>query len=293
MIRAWLRLLRVPNLLTVPGDPLAGYLLAAGAAAAPDSRLALAVLAGLCFYAGGLVMNDWADREVDRNERPDRPIASGRIAPGRAQVVFIALFLAGLLAGAAAGRGVLVVALALLASISAYNLLHRAGPLAGLLMGGCRGLSLLLGVAVAGVGSIRAWTGAVLVAGFVVAITALARHEIEQARLGWRVWTPAAVVLAGFAAMERMTQLSRDMEFRMAGAFFFTFALAGLAAWRMREGGPRMAPNAIGLLIGALIPLQAALCLAAGAGVWSMAAAFLVIIAWPLNRWLARSISPS
>ena len=54
-----------------------------------------------------------------------------------------------------------------------------------------------------------------------------------------------------------------------------------------------MAPGAIGLLISALIPLQAAMCLAAGAGAWGMAAAFLILLAWPLNRWLARAVPAS
>ncbi len=289
----WLRLLRVPNLLTVPGDPVAGYLLAAGAAAAPDARLGWVAASGLCFYAGGLVMNDWSDREVDRRERPDRPIASGRIAPGRAQAVFSACFLAGLAASAAAGRGPLVVALLLLAAITAYNLLHRAGPPAVALMGACRGFSVMLGVSVAGTGSVAAWAGVLLIAGFVLALTALARREMEHVRPGWRAWMPATVVLAGFAAFERLTHLPGEMEMRMAGAFFFAFALAGLAAWRLNEGGPRMAPGAVGLMISALIPMQSALCIAADAGVWGLAAAFLAIAAWPINRLLARIASPS
>lgn len=293
MLRAWLQLLRAPNLLTVPGDPIAGYLLGAGAAAAPDARLLLVVLAGLLFYVGGLVMNDWADCETDRRERPDRPIPSGRIAPRRARAVYLASFALGLAACAAAGRWPLIVALLLLAAIMGYNLWHRARPAAAWLMGACRGLNLLLGLSIAPASPSIAWTGAILVAGFVTALTALARHEVEGGRPGLLAWLPAAALLGGFAAVIRVIALPPEMELRMIGAFFFAFALAGLAAWRLQQGGPRMAPSAIGLLISALLPLQAALSLAAGAGVWGIAAAFVLILAWPLNRGLARSLEPS
>ena len=71
----WLRLLRFPNLFTVPGDPLAGFFLA-GAAAPPGNAL-LAVGAALCFYVCGLVLNDLVDVGEDARERPGRPLPAG------------------------------------------------------------------------------------------------------------------------------------------------------------------------------------------------------------------------
>src|SRR5690242_3666498 len=74
-IRTWLQLFRAPNLLTVPGDPLAGYLLASFGSV--DDKLSLAIGASLSFYAGGLLLNDLADLPEDRRERPNRPLPSG------------------------------------------------------------------------------------------------------------------------------------------------------------------------------------------------------------------------
>ena len=54
---AWPRLLRLPNLLTVPGDILAGFLLAPAARPADWAQLPLAFLAGLLLYAAGLILN--------------------------------------------------------------------------------------------------------------------------------------------------------------------------------------------------------------------------------------------
>ena len=34
---------------------------------------------------GGMAANDWADRELDAVERPERPIPSGRVAPAGAR----------------------------------------------------------------------------------------------------------------------------------------------------------------------------------------------------------------
>ena len=55
---AWLQLFRVPNLLTVPGDAMAGFLLAQAAglsAARPHLRMALAAAVSLLIYAAGLL----------------------------------------------------------------------------------------------------------------------------------------------------------------------------------------------------------------------------------------------
>ena len=81
-LRAWLQLFRVPNLFTVPGDPLAGFLIATGGHL--DTRALCAVLASLAIYAAGLAMNDLADFAEDKSERPKRPLPSGAIPRGTA-----------------------------------------------------------------------------------------------------------------------------------------------------------------------------------------------------------------
>src|SRR5687768_2365240 len=85
--RAWLQLLRAPNLFTVPGDPLAGYLLATQLLALPgDLRVALAIGASFCFYSAGLMLNDLLDLREDRRDRPERPLPSGAVKTGHAWI---------------------------------------------------------------------------------------------------------------------------------------------------------------------------------------------------------------
>ena len=94
---AWAQLLRLPALCTVPGDALAG---AASSGRAPNRGTALAVGSSLCLYEAGMALNDWADRETDARERPERPLVGvaveaedrgevGLRRPGEAEAILL------------------------------------------------------------------------------------------------------------------------------------------------------------------------------------------------------------
>lgn len=140
--RAWAELLRISALFTVPGDALAG---AAALRIRPNRGTALALGASLCLYEAGMALNDWADRDEDAQDRPHRPIPSGRITPPAALTAAATLTAAGLTLAARAGRPALTVATTLAATVWAYDL-HlkhtRLGPVA---MAATRSLDLLLG----------------------------------------------------------------------------------------------------------------------------------------------------
>lgn len=88
---AWLRLLRVALAPTIAWDVAAGLWLAG---LAFDASAAIALGCGLLIYHGGMVLNDWADRTIDREHRPGRPIPSGQVAAPVALGVALAMFLA-------------------------------------------------------------------------------------------------------------------------------------------------------------------------------------------------------
>ena len=74
--RTLLELGRVSNLPTVWTNVACGAALSgAPLRAAP---LVLVAVAGSLFYVGGMLLNDAFDAEIDRRERPERPIPSGR-----------------------------------------------------------------------------------------------------------------------------------------------------------------------------------------------------------------------
>jgi len=206
-IHAWLQLLRVPNLLTVPGDPLAGYLLATGATIPCTSAWLPVVLAGLCFYAAGLILNDLCDLEEDRRARPQRPLPSGAITTHRARRLFFLIMILALVLSFVGRPQAGVVGLFLAVSIMLYNLVGKRIPVFGPLnMGVCRGLNLLLGAAAADVPlfSLKPWIAAGVLTAYVSAVSQYARHETEDPARPARVGALLRVLLilqAVFAAV--------------------------------------------------------------------------------------------
>ncbi|WP_338146378.1 UbiA family prenyltransferase, partial [Streptomyces boncukensis] len=143
---AWAELLRVPAVCTVPGDALAG---AAAAGRAPHRGTVLAAASSLCLYEAGMALNDWADRDTDAVERPERPLPSGRIAPPAALAAATGLTAAGLALAARAGRPALTCATALAATVWAYDLRLKHTPAGPAAMATARALDLLLGATAA------------------------------------------------------------------------------------------------------------------------------------------------
>jgi 4-hydroxybenzoate polyprenyltransferase len=267
--RAWLQLLRAPNLFTVPGDPLAGFLLAYGSMndgkAFVDQRAVFAVMASLCAYGAGLIMNDIFDLEEDRRDRPDRPLARGAISVRMAWIVCCVLCAASAVAmNVVAGQAGVVAAMLLLAAVGLYNGASKKIPIVGALnMGLCRGLSMWLG-AVAFVPQIWPMSplvliGSALIALYIAAVTNLARHETEKSAPPLAKSLPALPVLA--AVVLSTQYLGAILQSYATTVFALALMVVAAELGRLfRRDAPPL-PPAIGTLIRVLLPLQAALCL--------------------------------
>ncbi|MDV2482840.1 geranylgeranylglycerol-phosphate geranylgeranyltransferase [Methanoculleus sp. Wushi-C6] len=94
---AFVRITRPHNAVVAGLTALIGYLVATGTLTPPTLLLAVAV--GLITAAGN-VINDVYDVEIDRINRPDRPIPAGLISLAGARTYTVALFAGGLLAAA-------------------------------------------------------------------------------------------------------------------------------------------------------------------------------------------------
>ena len=93
-MRSWLELLRISNLPTVWTNIIVGAVLSIAVALPSNPSLVavlIAIIAGSCLYLAGMVFNDVFDLEIDRRERPGRPIPSGRISRGAAIAFGVAL----------------------------------------------------------------------------------------------------------------------------------------------------------------------------------------------------------
>ena len=187
----WCRLLRVPNLFTVPGDVLAGYVLATG------GRLDWPVLGGiaaaLLLYMAGLLLNDFFDRKKDGDERPERPIPSGAADAWTVFGIGILFLAAGPVVALGTGGPTpclvaVLVAVGALAYDAGLKEIPWVGPLA---MGGCRAGAVLLGAALAGGLALTAPVVGACVAGvYTMVLTALAFREASGARLRNSAYLP-------------------------------------------------------------------------------------------------------
>ena len=301
--RAWLELFRAPNLLTVPGDALAGFALAGGVLG-QWRALAAAGMAGLALYAAGLAFNDYSDRADDARERPMRPIPSGRL---RSLTVLVAGLLAlglGLGTASLAGSRALAVAALMCLAIVAYDAgLKRVRGAGALTMGLCRGLNLLLGAAVANPDNFHgALRTAVLIAALaetlvVASVTVIAARETETRRLGgWR-WAPGVLLGMALVTVAACTSWPPDRAGRMLAALVSGVLAAGwfLAVGHALRGAP--SPAVVGRGIGAwirgLLLLQAAFCALAVQAPWGLAAACLLLLLLPAAERLGRSFAGS
>ena len=211
----WLRLLRLPNLFTAPGDSLAGYFLASafiGNKAVSTRTIVLLAVTSVFIYAFGVVMNDLVDYKEDCINRPERPLPSGKISRERATGICILLWLV----ASACCRVLqlqiesysLFVFVVLFITIALYNMwLKRYRLIGSIAMGLCRGLNFLLGVAATGYSMSfeKIWpvfVSFIAVTAYIAAVTWLADKENEEQNVGFVVQIPAiATALAWFGTV--------------------------------------------------------------------------------------------
>jgi len=296
-LRAWLQLFRVPNLFTVPGDSLVGFIILTGGWL--NASALVGVFASLCFYAAGLAMNDLADLEEDRRERPKRPLPSGAISSGAAKCAVLLLVSSGLgLLWAFTSIKTTTLGAGLVISITLYNYITKKIPVLGSInMGACRALSLLLGAFVAGaeyhtsdpVFAVRYFaliSGAIAVGIYIAAVTQLAFYETTNAPK-WARFLPLGALLAGYLLVKRFTGpiMLDSSPTLLLMALFMAFAVTGQL---LRQPSPPIPPR-IGAFIRLLLIIQAALAVVPSPKTpHSLILAGALLAAFPLSSWVGK-----
>lgn len=147
-VKEYLQLIRLPNVFTTPSNILAGYFAAVTTTAAAEADgvhlIAIMVSSGL-LYIAGIVLNDYFDIEIDKKERPSRPLPSGKISKGYAlTIAIVALLIANIIA-LIVGPISLAISLALTLLIIAYDYQLKYSVLGPFAMGGTRSLNVIFG----------------------------------------------------------------------------------------------------------------------------------------------------
>jgi len=142
--------------------------------------LGFGIVASLFFYISGLIFNDLADVKEDERDRPKRPLPAGLVSVRVARLVAVKLMAMGGLICLLLGWPTALIGLLLAGLILLYNFRVKASPLAGpLCMGGCRAANVVLGAAVLVPTGWGIVVPPLVIGGYVVIVTYLARNETQ------------------------------------------------------------------------------------------------------------------
>lgn len=289
--RDLLDLVRIPALPTALSDTAAAAALCAAAGTLRPGGAVAALGVGAALYLAGMVLNDLADRERDRRERPTRPLPSGRVGETGAAALGLLLLALGLgLAVLALDGWATGLAFALAGAIAVYDFALAGRPLVGPVgMALCRGLHWAMALAACGgAGGAGALATGVVVL-YVLGLTQLSLDEAGAGERRGRVVLPAALATAAAAVGVALLWATGERLALPAGLALAALALLlGRNAIALaRAGRSPIPPNigpAVGTMVGNILWLDAALALARAPWPWILPFLLLGVA----QEWLRR-----
>lgn len=293
----YLRLARPANIITAVADILAGFAVSGAAllflSQGSGSEMLLKALLWLCLstiglYGGGVVLNDVFDADLDRVERPERPIPSGAVSVNRAAMFGFILLLVGILAAWQVSRtsGEIALGIAFLSVLYDAWGKHQLvfGPLN---MGLCRAGNLLLGVSAIPGMVWEVWYTGFIPLVYIAAITMISRGEVHGKN--------KAALQAGLGMYVVIILVILGLSFTTPIAWFqvlpFLLLLVYLIFPPLLKALKTQQPQLIGKAVKAgvisLIVLNSALA-SAYAGWLS---GILILILLPLSLWMGKKFA--
>ena len=293
---AYAQLTRPANLVTAVADIMAGFA-ASGAMVAlhrlpvntwgeTDYAVSLfwLILATIGLYGGGVVFNDVFDADLDRTERPERPIPRGDASVRGASLLALSLLVLGVVAAWQVSdlSAIIALAVALLAVLYDYWGKHQRifGPIN---MGLCRGGNLLLGISAVPATVTHLWWLSLIPIVYIAAITMISRGEVHGANKAalWGGFALYTLVIISLVSLAWGLAVSVELVIPfllLLGYFIFPPLMKAL---RMPE--PRYVGLAVKAGVLSLIVLNAALAATFAGWVYGL----VVLLLLPVSRWLA------
>ena len=290
-LTGFLRLMRPANIVTAIADILAGIIISGYLALPGYSFLPVVslVLATIGLYGGGVVFNDVFDAEVDKIERPERPIPSGLITKNSATVFALSLLLMAIIAASFVHAEGLLSLSSLFACIIAIAAVvydkwgkHHSvlGPVN---MGLCRGLNLLLGMSIIPAAVMQYWWLGIFPIIYIAAITMISRDEVHggKKKTLYGAGSLYLIVLAAITwfAFAKMNQLYAVWFIALFGIMIFMPLIAA-----MKDPGAKNIRRSVKAGVLAVILMNAAWAAAFGALGWAL----IILCLLPLSILLAR-----
>jgi 4-hydroxybenzoate polyprenyltransferase len=284
-IWAYLQLMRPANILTAWADILAGF---AAAGASNLELLLWLLLATTGLYGGGIVFNDVFDAQLDAQERPERPIPSGRASRQGAIILGSLLLVMGI--SAAVQASLISAFLATVVAFAAliYDAWGKRHPVSSSLnMGLCRGGNFLLGMsAVPELLSAR-WYLAFIPLVYIAAVTAISQGEVRGGKrsTGILALVLLVMVLYGLSVLG----FSDDYTFLAALPFWVLFAGRVFPSWiqATRDPSAEFIRGAVKAGVLSLILLDATI----AAGFADIVNGLLILSLLPISMFLAKQFA--
>lgn len=279
-LRGYLALARISNSPTVVSNVLAGAALGAVAAGTPvDPGTLLALMTSMvAYYTAGMYLNDYLDYQIDRRERPERPLPSGLVSRNAALAVTLALFALGTLLLWPLGLLPILGGTLLIGLIVLYDAWHKTNPLSPVIMALNRAMVYVIAfVAVqpALTATLLVWAAALGL--YIVGLTYIAKTELRATFAS--VWPAALLFLPALLAVAgglTLTGWALALAFVGWAAFCLTFVY----------GKARQPGRAVAQLIAGVSLLDALVLAVAGA----YGLVPLALIAFALTLFLQRYI---
>ncbi len=288
----YLVLIRPANVITAIADIFAGIALS-GAINLNHSTFPVwgalsLIVATACLYAGGIVFNDVFDLELDRKERPERPLPSGQISREKAIWFGITLFIIASVVTIQLATISYLLALGIMICATSYDKYFKHTLVGGpLVMGLCRGLNLLLGISIVPDQVFEMWWIGSLPVLFIAAITLTSQGEVHgknrisvTVALGFDLMVACAIIYLAFLGY---FQLLTVLPFLMIW-LLMNLRAKGKA---IIENTPPNVMKAVKMGVISLIPLDA--CYAAGSSYWWFGLITLLLL--PLSLLLSRKFA--
>lgn len=177
--------MRPANIVTAIADVLAGVAIAGffnGSVLLAQMLLPVILLciSTIGLYGGGVVFNDVFDAELDKIERPERPIPMGIITKKEGASLGMILLVMGIIAAFMVNNIAGIFAIIISACALVYDKWGKHQPVLGPLnMGVCRGLNLLLGVSIMVSQLHLVWYVAFVPIIYIASITMISRGEVR------------------------------------------------------------------------------------------------------------------
>jgi 4-hydroxybenzoate polyprenyltransferase len=296
---AYLQLMRPANIVTAWADILAGvgasgFFLVLGEKIQQGEiltnliPLGYLLIATTGLYSGGIVLNDAFDADVDAQERPERPIPSGRASRQGAFILGSTLLSIGVLAASQVSHLSAILAASIATAAVLYDAFgkHHAvfGPLN---MGVCRGVNLLLGVSIVPPIVGQYWFLALIPITYIAAITTLSQGEVHGGKKGNAIAASILIsmVFASFFGLSLLKNYNLFTALPFAVFLAVRVLLPMIAA--IREPNPEKIRTAVRAGVLSVIVLNATLT----SGFAGLLCGLLVLSLLPISLTLAKTFA--